>query len=238
MKDYEAEELLPGRTNSKFFWIILCVLAVMFIVSLLFLRGCNNATQQVADIKSGVEIRYAPPAQSVDAAGRNHAEKQVIEGSKETVSFIYKDKYDSVCNIVGIQKRQIRALTFATSISEGKVPLEVKNTGTDSAAFSYKDKWLEVSGNTGLNPVMNYKITDSISFVTYWKRPWFLGRKTTYVNVFSENKNLHFVQLEATNVRIKEPGRFSIGPYFGYGWDGQRWAPSIGASIQYSIIRF
>lgn len=52
------------------------------------------------------------------------------------------------------------------------------------------------------------------------------------------NPNVRITGMQGVKVGSSAPGRFAIGPYIGFGYDGSGWKPSIGVSLQYSLIRF
>lgn len=87
-----------------------------------------------------------------------------------------------------------------------------------------------IEGRVQLNGLM--------SLTKYDKGTGFLHlKKRHYLDVHFNN--LIFRPLNVSGFDISDPVRhWSIGPYIGYGWSGDRWAPQMGISLQYSLIRF
>jgi hypothetical protein len=176
-----------------------------------------------------------------DAAGREYAQRILAEAGGKAIGIVYRREIDSIKAALSIKEKQLQSFTFAATVNQGYVLLRVDTVFVDSATayrFAYNDRWLDISGTVGKNSYLNYKMTDSLVFTTYWKRKWLLGRKTNYIDAYSYNPNVRITGLDGARISIKEPGRIGIGPYLGLGWTGSSWAPSVGLSLHYSIIRF
>lgn len=176
-----------------------------------------------------------------DVAGREHGQRVLAEGSKVALKVAFRKEIDSLVVALDIKEKQLQAFTMASTLNEGTVRLRVDTIYRDSTTayrFAYNDRWLDISGTVGKESLLNYKIKDSLVFSTYWKRRWFLGRKTNYIDAYSQNPNVKMVGLEGARVKVNEPGRMGLGPFIGYGYNGRTWAPTVGFSFHYSIIRF
>jgi hypothetical protein len=101
---------------------------------------------------------------------------------------------------------------------------------TTAYKLRFHDRWLDLNGEIGKEPVINYRFTDSIIITAYQKH------KKTYVDAYSLNPNVHLTGITALRMLNKQ--HFTIGPYAGYGWNGKAFTPSVGISLQYSFIKF
>ncbi|NVJ47286.1 MAG: hypothetical protein HWE07_09165 [Cytophagia bacterium] len=82
-----------------------------------------------------------------------------------------------------------------------------------------------------------YTFTDSLSILnTATRRNWF-SPKEYKIRVVSANPNTRLTG--ATSLTVKESGtRWSIGLFGGYGWNGQKFTPTVGIGITREIIAF
>ncbi len=215
-------------------------LAVLMLISFLAIRSCKRQVQDTTDLADAVEVRQAPPVHYQDASGRDHAVKQEVQASRDVVQIAYRNELDSIKAILKVKDKQIEGLIIAGTRTEATVPLQSMPVPGDTCSydFSYSDRFFSADGRAGHNSYLHYIVTDSLVFVPYWKRSWALGRKTHYVDAFSYNPNVRITGLDAARVIAREPGRIGLGPFVGYGYDGQRWRPTAGISFHYSIIRF
>jgi hypothetical protein len=115
---------------------------------------------------------------------------------------------------------------------------DVRINDKDYKRFSYKSPYLTLEGVLADTPYINYSTFDSLIVTTYFKKKWFLGKKETFVDAYSLNPNAHISGLVGLKVATEKPKRFGLGPYIGYGYSGDKWQPSVGLSLQYSLIRF
>ncbi|GAA3919830.1 hypothetical protein GO495_00060 [Chitinophaga oryziterrae] len=101
---------------------------------------------------------------------------------------------------------------------------------TTAYKLRFQDQWLNLNGEIGKEPVINYRFTDSIIITAYQQH------RKTYIDAYSLNPNVHLTGITA--LRMVNRQHFTIGPYAGYGWNGKAFTPSIGISLQYSFIKF
>lgn len=143
-------------------------------------------------------------------------------------------------------KRDLSNLQSHTSIgmtTAGSVEVRYDTVRYDSIstpAFSYSDKWINLSGYflRDFRVRVDYSVTDSISVTQYWKKePGISGLfkpSVIYTDVISENPNSTIRTLKSISIREKQR-RFSIGPQIGYSFPG---GASIGIGLSYALIRF
>jgi hypothetical protein len=163
----------------------------------------------------------------------------------------WKDKYNTehISKMAGIIQEPSAFLNAIKSQTKQKDVQEVTAIGTAASGFihptvdtvylsdsttayklRFQDRWLDLTGEIGKEPVINYRFTDSIIITAYQKH------KRTYVDAYSLNPNVHLTGITA--LRIVNRQHFAIGPYAGYGWNGKAFTPSVGISLQYSFIKF
>jgi hypothetical protein len=189
------------------------------------------------------EIRDDSISYWKDAYGREHAQKEVAQSNFETLNTVYKPLMDSVLKSLNIQGKQLDNLSVAGVSSGNHVPLKVDTIYKDSSTqyhFSYKDPWISLSGQIGKLSSLDYSTFDSLIITSYQKKTGFLGlgKRVSYIDAYSINPHSHITGLQGIQVATEKPKRFGLGPYVGYGWNGQQWAPNIGIGINYSILKF
>jgi hypothetical protein len=195
----------------------------------------------VHDIQKVIVQRTDSLRHYKDAAGREHAQRVLAEAGSKAIGIVYRREIDSIKAALSIKEKQLQSFMLASTTNEGTVRLRVDTVYIDSTTtyrFAYNDRWIDVSGAVGKRSYLSYRMTDSLVFTTYWKRKWFLGRKTNYIDAYSHNPHVRVTGLDGNRISLKEPGRFGVGPYIGLGWTGAGWAPGIGLSLHYSLIRF
>ena len=177
----------------------------------------------------------------VDKAGREHGEKPVSEADIATLHEVYGKMLDSVALSIGALKKNIQYLTAVSTYTAGTVAPIVETvyvSGKKALSLHYKDEWISLEGTLTDTPSIDYKVYDSIIATTYSKRTGLFKGKETFINIYSLNPHTRINQITGMRVQHSTPGRFGIGPYVGYGYNGYTWSPSIGISAHYSIIRF
>jgi hypothetical protein len=129
--------------------------------------------------------------------------------------------------------RNIQSITTLRTINKGVIHPRIDTAylldSISTYKFSYQDDWMKLNGEIGKTATIGYLFKDSIVLTTYKKH------FQTYVSGYSFNPN---VQLSGiTTIKVRQP-RFSIGPSLNYSWNGTKFSPSIGISLQYSLIKF
>lgn len=196
-------------------------LLIFIVIYCLIMTACHNPTPK--------EIISAPATHYTDKSGRDHAVKQVV--TIET----FRDQFDSMCKILKIKESQIQGLTVAVAQARGRVVM-VKDT---SGQYNYHDNWSDFSfNNKDEQSVLDYRISDSLKFITYTKRKWFLGRETTFIDAYSLNPNITIASINSGVKVAQDKGRFGFGPYVGIGTNGRDFRVTVGLSLHYSIFRF
>jgi hypothetical protein len=132
------------------------------------------------------------------------------------------------------KQKNVQEVTAIGAMASGFLHPTVDTVYLPDSTTTYKlrfhDGWLDLTGEIGKEPVINYRFTDSIIITAYQKH------KKTYIDAYSLNPNVHLTGVTA--LRMLNRQHFTIGPYVGYGWNGKTFTPSVGISLQYSFIKF
>lgn len=217
--------------------ILLLILGVAAIKSLFYPPPPLQSIERITQIRDD-SVSYWK-----DQYGREHASKLMAEGKLEVIAAVYGPMMDSVLSSLKIQGKQLEQLTVMGVSSSNRVALKVDTVYVDSAAqyrFAYKDRWIDLAGRIGDQSYLEYTTFDSLIITGYNKRRGFLGlgRKETYVDAYSINPHSKVKSMQGIQILKERPKRFGLGPYVGYGWNGERWAPNIGIGLNYSLIKF
>lgn len=214
---------------------------LLIVVTALSLQTCFRKETENALLKDIVEIKQDSTEYWKDLWGQEHAQKKLSEGNYSSLRAAYRNLLDSVKTRVGANSGDLEGVTTAGTVTTGKIRPVVDTVylpdSTRILKFSYNDRWLDLAGIVGKDPIIDYRFTDTIVFTTYRKKTGFL-KKHTYIDGYSLNPNVRITGITGIRVNDQRPHRFSIGPYLGYGWNGDRWAPSAGVSVQLSLIKF
>jgi hypothetical protein len=100
----------------------------------------------------------------------------------------------------------------------------------------YKDKWLELHGNTNKDSTWHYTMNDVINIVGYEKKTGFL-KSEIYVDVTTENPHTKIVGFSAMRIQPKIKS-WGIGVSAGYVFDGSSIKPGISLGITKTFLRW
>ena len=148
--------------------------------------------------------------------------KDVIPARQSEALIIKSAEKKQVTAVGTIHKGTVRPIVDTVYLKDS----------TTEYNFKYNDHWLSLNGTIGKTPVINYLFKDSIILTTYRKN------KKLYIDAYSLNPNVQLTGITNLQLANDKQTRFAIGPYVGYGWNGRKWSPSVGVSIQYSFIKF
>lgn len=223
-------------------WPILFTVAIIFFV-LLQVKSCKQE-QYYTDI---ISAKNDTVRTWQDEAGRWRAEATTAQVTNRDLQEFFRLEAQQIRNDFDLKIKNVTGYLRATVHTRDTVVLKTDSTtriivqnanGSDTAHFHYTDTWSRFDAmlhNSMLT--LNYQTRDSVAFATSFKKNGMFGSKRTVLDGISYNPKSKISGI--TGIEIKAPNyRWSIGPYVGYGWNGDRWAPSVGLSVNYSLIRF
>ena len=216
------------------------IVALLIAVAALSLRSCFRKEKENSILKDVVESKNDSTTFWKDAAGREHAQRKVVEANISTIKAVFRAEIDSITGVLKIREKDIQGFISAGHQTSGEIKprIDTVQTPTDTSyLLQYDDRWLSLSGRVGKVSFLRYQVRDSLIFTTYSKRVG-LFRREVYLDGYSLNPSAQITGI--TSLRISAPAvhRFGAGPYVGYGFDGRQWAPSAGISVHYSLIKF
>jgi hypothetical protein len=177
-----------------------------------------------------------------DLYNRDHAEHQQAIADIKTLKAYYPHIIDSVCKSLDIKSNALQSLAAIGMHSDNTVQILIDTVYVDSShkqalRLKYDDRWITLRGTISDNPEIHYTTYDSLIITSYRKKTgWF--KHAVYVDAYSLNPHSRIDGVTGIKVDQVIDKRFGIGPYIGYGYDGQRFRPSIGLSVNYSLIKF
>lgn len=178
-----------------------------------------------------------------DAYGKEHAQRQQVEADLGTLKVYYRNLIDSVSKALKIKDKNIKTISTASLKNTNTVIAKIDTVlvdGKKQYPFSFSDRWIKLNGIVDTTIRLTYSLYDSIVITTYRKSTGFLGlgKSMVYVNGYSINPNTTVTGISNIKVQDEKPKKFSLGIGIGYGFNGNRFEPNIGFSLQYSLIRF
>jgi hypothetical protein len=213
--------------------------AVLLFVAVVAIRGWIRQAKDNYILKEHVVQREDSLQYYKDAQGREHASRLLLQADMGTIKMFYRKEVDSLVKSLGIKEKQLRSFAVVGTQNTGTIKAKIDSVpGKNYRTFSYTDQWMNMHGMISDSLSLKYQYRDSLILSNYWKRKWFLGKKRYFQDGYSLNPDVHFTGLSGAELLVKEPGRFGVGPCITYSWDGQRWRPAIGISLQWSVIRF
>lgn len=217
----------------------LFIVIVGYVVAVQF-KSCGKQTAvgEIADLQ---EIQAAPVHHYTDAAGAVHAQKQVASGNMDLLLSIYKKRIDSQTNLLKIKDKQLLSITQASTVTTGSIDhgITVDYAGDPCPdKIDWSDQWATIEAKYKDTAWwVGYSLRDTITAVTFWKKAG-LFKKALYVDVKSQNPNVHFEGIQAIRVAMPRAKKFGLGVNISYTFLNGQWRPVVGAGIQYNLIRF
>lgn len=236
------------------------LIAGLAIVTIFGVQQCRNKNSLKSEYAKALSVNDSNTFKMktfVDENGKLNARVQTLEVDKQVYIVTHKKEIDSMAHALKVKPNNITSITTIGTTNSGSV-----TTGLDTNSrvvprvtehgivydtikfytFKYdKDKWLYFDGQIDTGKItVNYTFKDSLTLVGIRKKTGFLGLgpTKTFANVKSENPNTTYNSLKSIELTKLRPQRWSAGPYVGYGYNGVNWAPSIGVSLQWAIIKF
>jgi hypothetical protein len=217
--------------------LFIVVVAALLIAGVVIGKSCKNKKPQNLVVIS--EIKAMPVVHTKDPGGTDHAQKQVAIGDVDAMRVAFVKQIDSLAKLLKVKPKTIdRYLAIGT---ETTGELTSNNTAADYADYSkpcedsltWQDDFtkIEASKEDG-KWKMKYKVKDSLNFIAYWK-----GRKLM-LNGFSYNPNTIITGLNEIQVPGQKQKRWGLGINVSCIYQGGKFKPSIGAGLQYNLIRF
>jgi hypothetical protein len=180
-----------------------------------------------------------------DKEGKSHARATIAESNLEVAKTVLGDEMKSLIKEVSGLKKNLKNLesyinvNLATSgsISTGlrDTVLIHDSTKTLAKAFSWEDKWTNINGIiTDTNLELNYRVRDSLTFVTYWKKNGLFKKPSLMLDAISYNPNSTITGIRNVKITTQPRRKPRLGFYLGYGvsLDG-RIRPSAGVGLVY-----
>lgn len=191
-------------------------------------KGCINASRSVSKLKDNYAIIQDSAKIYKDKYGIEHAQKELITDQMSRVTTYYGAQIDSMAQLLDIKPKRVKSIVYVPFEADINIDsLKQALASVDTVNIHSVDT---VPGRVKINSIM--------SLTKYQKGTGFLGlKKKTYLDVSFDNPIFKPLNVSGFDITVK-PKHWSIGPYVGYGWMGDKWAPNIGISIQYSLIKF
>ena len=228
--------------NIKFDIVSTALLLVIAVLLITLINTCNRQGKVIDNIKSIAKISNSPITYKKDIEGTVHAEKQLAVADISILKEqYYKYVIDSITKRLSVKEKQLLSFTGISTIDTGSVKLKIDTTYIDSipqTEFEYNDKWVSFKGYIGKSDYLEYSIYDSLGITVYQKNKGLFKNSVPIINVYSLNPKVKIAGLTGFSIPVKQPSKFGLGAYIGYGWNGNSFSPSIGLSLTYTLIRF
>lgn len=238
----------------------------VIIIVFLFIMGC--AGFKFYRYKAGMEKQYTEAiawANGKDETVKkymddnNDMHDKIQTMTVDRTAFINANKkfVDSIAKLNRVKPKNITSITtvsestsdsFSAAIDTPEITIADPNISKPGKGDSikvrtanFKDKSLVFKEYIGKDSIFGkYTYTDSLIYVGSQKRSGFLGmgKMKTFLDVSSNNPNTVITNAKSVQLVKVKDYKWTVGPYIGYGYDGLRWSPSVGISLQYSLFKF
>ncbi|MDM1074203.1 hypothetical protein HX001_17090 [Empedobacter brevis] len=207
----------------------------------LAIRECHKSTEQTKQFND-----------LVSTGAKATVIKEYIRDSIEHV--VYQDKIipdNEAAKRLAISKSYADSLEKALKISLNKIDqvtkvnaelkAKVQLKPNEANNLVYQDRWLTLNYNQDSNQVaVNYDV--GLNIARYSDRNWFLGKKTNYIDVFSDDPRVKIKGLQTFRVEEQKQRPLSIGIQLGYGIYQQnnqiKTTPYVGVGLNYNLFNF
>jgi len=254
----ESPKLKSLLSKKEITFLLIAVL--MFFGLLFMLHKANENAARLLDAQHTIQNMGSQIKTYVDENGNLHGQVEVLKIDKKVYSQMNGAQLDSLAQNLGTKVNKINSLLNLSMVNQGQLAAiidtqykiimtkEIVNSRevirADSIryyTFKYKDKFMKFDGIIDSGKLSaNYSLKDSLTFITFHKNTGFLGlgKKKTLIDVQTQNPNVTFTQMQKIELTSEKIKKFSFGPCINYGFNGEKFQPSVGVSLQYSLIRF
>lgn len=197
----------------------------------------------------------------IDENGALHAQVEVLKIDPSVYRDMNRKQLDSFAKSVNSQIKSFQNILSLNTTTTGNIKTRIDTIYTIQKPYivtipggiqritdtiknyrvKYNDQWMDLNGIIDGNSfTADYKVKGDLTFITHTKRTGFLGlgKKKTLLDVQTSNPNVSFSNMQDIDLKKVKPKHWSIGPYLGYGYNGLKFEPNIGISIQRSLIKF
>lgn len=238
LKQQPGDELsnpIDGRALASRNLLILLLLAIVIV---LIVQRCQHPV--VANSVDNVGTNN--PTKYKDASGSVHTQVRPAQGAGyHELADQYKKTIDSLRKVLNTSRSSINDVTFFTTETTGTFKPEYKAPDTVGCAetevsVSYQDPWISITGNLNSDSAWTYKVTDTMSLVTYDKKTgWF--KRDLYVDIVNKNPHTSINGLRAIRI-VPKPKKWAIGFTAGYVFDGFTIKPGVSFGITKTFVRW
>lgn len=232
--------------NSILFYVSrVCLVIGIVILIISQFKSCNESKQLKQDLyNSSIQITSWK-----DKYNQQHLTTQKLVVSRNQLV----KQFDSLKTGLKVKDRHIKELQILVSNTSGKfrlqidtIPIEILKYFTETEydtlyypeyglSFSYKDDWVDISGDLGISDSIQIDLVDSVVITQYTKRKGL--KKELFIDVM--NKNPYVTIQNSTSFKIQEKKTlFHIGPVLGGGYSivGNRFYPFVGVGVMFEPL--
>ncbi len=212
------------------------IVALIAAIAILSFRACVSRGEKLDQYKEVVQLQHDTIVQYQDVAGNQHAQVAIQQADMEFLKALHAKEIDSILYLLNIKDKQVQGVTMASTSTAATIKPRVDTVFVDSSHtdynLTYTDKWLKINGKIGSNNFLKYSYKDSLIFTTL------VTKNLLRVDAYSLNPNTTITGLTSIKIPIPKEKKWGLGPYMGYGFDGNKMQASAGISLHYSLIRF
>lgn len=166
--------------------------------------------------------------------------KEVFERQADSMARLLNIKSKQIKQVSHIKTQVVLSEKLKTIYKTDTIKIGEKSQVINYTDFTFKDNWIDIRGNVGKNDSIYIKGSDTLIRVDYVKRKWLLGRKRYYTDFSNKNPYIHIKGLKEVEL-VRKRENWSVGPFVGIGLiygHKVEFKPTVGVSLQYSLIRF
>ena len=221
--------------------IIILLAFISCVATALGIRECNNSTKEREQFNNLVSTGAKATIIKEyirDSIPHVIYEDKIIPDTESAKRLAISKSYaDSLEQALKISLNKINQVTKVNAELKAKVQLKPNEANN----LVYQDKWLTLNYNQDSNQVaVNYDV--GLNIARYSDRNWLLGKKTNYIDVYSDDPRITIKGLQTFRVEEQKQRPFSLGVQLGYGIYQQnnqiKTTPYVGVGINYNLFNF
>lgn len=232
-----AEQSILMNSNQFLIGVAIALAIALFVVSnrAVQLMDMNKrvlslAQEQQAEIEVRKNKEGKAIAEKVAAEVRLQEFKAVLPNQVEAIEKAFDIKIKNLENFIAVK--------FSAQGSGSSTINNYYQKGDSTHALKelvFNDRFLSFKAQLDQQNIPStYTYMDSLTVIGFWKRKWFGGRQTHYVDAMFQNPNNVSTGLRNIKIDSFKDKRFVLGPYVGIDIQGK---PSVGFALHYDLIR-
>lgn len=207
--------MILNRLNLIILGVLLLIITALFF----YVKHLQGVIESKSSFENLYTIEHQKALKFQDDAGHWRSRAQIAEVTQDNLLDIaelkglateFKELKRNLKNLDSYSQINTTTDIHRTIKLKDTIILNQKSVVVQGKTFNYSDKFDTIKGVV-VNDSVQWQIKhkDSLEVVSYWKRKWFLGKKTYECEIKSTNPNTQISYQKNLKVKRKKKGLFS-----------------------------